>query len=247
MDNPHKGHRNRLRERYLRSGLDDYADHEILELLLTYAIPRVDVNPMAHALIDRFGSLSGVMDASMEELTSVDGIGETSAAFLRMLPEIFRRYEMDKLEPRETYDTLAQIGDYLRALYVGATVEKAYVLLFDNSRHLIGCHEIAEGTVNSVSINVPKIARLCFRANAASVVLAHNHPRGLAIPSGDDIDMTHAVDSALHTLGIQLLEHVIVTEHTFAPTMRRIKGVLRAAPGTDRIDEDFYLRFYGEA
>ena len=247
MDNPHKGHRNRLRERYLRSGLDDYADHEILERLLTYAIPRVDVNPMAHALIDRFGSLSGVMDASMEELTSVDGIGETSAAFLRMLPEIFRRYEMDKLEPRETYDTLAQIGDYLRALYVGATVEKAYVLLFDNSRHLIGCHEIAEGTVNSVSINVPKIARLCFRANAASVVLAHNHPRGLAIPSGDDIDMTHAVDSALHTLGIQLLEHVIVTEHTFAPTMRRIKGVLRAAPGTDRIDEDFYLRFYGEA
>ena len=247
MDNPHKGHRNRVRERYLRSGLDDYADHEILELLLTYAIPRVDVNPMAHALIDRFGSLSGVMDASMEELTSVDGIGQNAAMLIRMLPEIYRRYEMDKLEPRETYDTLAQIGDYLRALYVGATVEKAYVLLFDNSRHLIACHEIAEGTVNSVSINVPKIARLCFRANAASVVLAHNHPRGLAIPSGDDIDMTHAVDSALHTLGIQLLEHVIVTEHTFAPTMRRIKGVLRAAPGTDRIDEDFYLRFYGEA
>ena len=247
MDNPHKGHRNRLRDRYLRSGLDDYAEHEILELLLTYAIPRIDVNPMAHALIDRFGSLSGVMDASIEELTSVDGIGQSTAIMIHMLPEIFRRYEMDKLEPKETYETLAQIGEFLHALYVGVTVEKAYVLLFDNSRHMIGCHEIAEGTVNSVSVDVPKIARLCFRANAASVVLAHNHPRGLAIPSGDDIDMTHAVDSALHTLGIQLLEHVIVTENHYAPTMRRTKGILRAAPGTDQIDEDFYRHFYGEA
>ena len=242
----HAGHRERLRERYDRSGMDDYADHEILELLLTYAIPRGDVNGQAHALVQRFGSVAGALDALPEELSEVEGIGPNAARFLTMLPSVFRRYSLCKVAPEESMDTLAKIGEYLMALYTGITFERVYLLLFDNGMRLIDCVHLADGSVNCSNVTVRRIAELALFKHAAGVVLAHNHPRGLAIPSGSDHQVTQTVESALETLGVPLLEHIIVTENRYAPIVKQHRGLLRSSPVTGMIDRDFYSRFYGE-
>ena len=244
--NIHAGHRRRLRERYARSDMDDFADHEILELLLTYAIPRADVNAAAHNLIDRFGSVAGSLDALPEELCEVDGIGPGAAQFLTMLPSVYRRYELNKTEPGKPLDTLAKLGEYLHALYVGITFERVYVLLLDNSMSLIDCVNLGNGSVNCSNVTVRRIAELALRKHASAVVLAHNHPRGIAIPSGADIEVTQAVENALETVGVPFLEHVIVTENSYAPILRHRKGLLRSSPATGMTDKEFYQTFYGE-
>ncbi len=242
----HAGHRERLRERYARSGMDDFADHEVLELMLTYAIPRVDVNQQAHRLVERFGSVAGALDALPEELCEVDGIGPGAAQFLTMLPSLFRRYALNKCEPGEPMDSAGKIGEYLHAKYTGITFERVYLLLFDNSMRLIDCCHLDDGTVNCSKVTVRKVAELCLRKHAACAVLAHNHPMGLAIPSGADIEVTQTVENALETIGVQLLEHIIVTENSHAPIMRHHKGLLRSSPLTGMVDKGFFERFYGE-
>ena len=246
VKNPHAGHRKRLRERYARSGMDDFAPHEVLELLLTYVIPRVDVNNQAHALIDRFGSVAGVMDATEKELRDVKGIGPEAAQFLKMLPEVFRHYQLANCDSKDTFDTVAKLGDYLRALYTGVTVERVYLILLDNALKIKACIHLCDGSVNCSSVTVRTIAEHAFRENASAVVLAHNHPRGLAIPSGADLEVTQTVECALETIGVPLLEHLIVTENSYAPILRHHKGLLRSSPKTGQIDKAFYQRFYGE-
>ncbi len=245
-NNPHEGHRKRLRERYDRSGMDDFAPHEVLELLLTYAIPQVDVNPRAHALIERFGSVAGVMDATEKELCEVDGIGHETARFLKILPDAFRHYELARCDTKEPFDTVAKLGDYLRAMYTGVTVEQVYILLLNNKLQKIDCIHLSDGSVNCSAVTVRCIAEHALRKNAAAVVLAHNHPCGLAIPSGADLEVTQNVESALETLGIPLLEHMVITENSYAPILRHHKGLLRSSPKTGEIDKEFYQRFYGE-
>ena len=177
--NVHEGHRNRLRERYERSGLETYADHEILELLLTYTIPRGDVNPQAHALIDRFGSLSDVLDADRQELEAVENIGPKTALFLKMLPEVFRRYQLSQIDDRVPFDTVAKLGEYFHGLYIGATVERVYLLLLNNSLRLIKCIHLGDGAVNCSHVTVRCIVEAAVTQHAAAVVLAHNHPKGM--------------------------------------------------------------------
>ena len=242
----HDGHRARKREQFRSHGLDSFADHEVLELLLTYAIPRGDVNAQAHALIQRFGSVAGALDAIPEELCEVEGIGPNTARFLTMLPDLFRRYSLCKVAPTESMDTLTKVGEYLMALYTGITFERVYLLLFDNAMRLIDCVHLADGSVNCSNVTVRRIAELALFKHAAGVVLAHNHPRGLAIPSGSDHQVTQTVESALETLGVPLLEHIIVTENRYAPIVKQHRGILRSSPLTGKIDKEFYIRFYGE-
>ena len=244
--NIHAGHRERLRERFSRSGLDDFADHEVLELLLTYASPRVDVNATAHHLIERFGSVAGALDALPEELCDVEGIGPAAAQFLTILPCVFRRYALNKSKPGEPMDTLAKIGEFLHAKYTGITFERVYLLLFDNSMRLIDCCHLDDGAVNSSKVTVRRVVELCMFKHASCAVLAHNHPMGLAIPSGADIEVTRSVENAMEAVGMNFLEHIIVTENSYAPILRHHKGVLRASPVTGEIDKAFYERFYGE-
>ena len=243
----HEGHRKRLRERYDRSGMDDFADHEILELLLTYAIPRVNVNEQAHDLIARFGSVAGALDALPEELCEVERIGPEAARFLTMLPSVFRRYALNKTTPLRSMDTLAKIGEYMMALYTGVTFERVYLLLLNNSMELIECVHLGDGSVNCSNFTVRRIAELALLKHAAGVVLTHNHPHGLAIPSSADYQVTQNVESALEPLGIPLLEHIIVTENRYAPIVKQHRGMLRSSPVTGELDKEFYQRFYGEA
>lgn len=242
----HAGHRERLRERFLRSGMDDFADHEVMELLLTYAIPRVDVNEQAHALINRFGSVAGVLDALPDEICEIKGVGPAAAQFLTMLPSVFRRYALNKSEPGEPMETLSKIGEFLHAKYTGITFERVYLLLFDNSMRLIDCCHLDDGSVNCSKISMRKVAELCLLKHASCAVLAHNHPMGLTIPSSADLEVTQSVENALDTVGVMFLEHIIVTENSYAPIMRHQRGVLRASPYTGMIDKRFFERFYGE-
>jgi DNA repair protein RadC len=226
--------------------MDDFSDHEVLELMLTYAIPRVDVNGTAHNLIERFGSVAGALDALPEELCEVDGIGPGAAQFLKMLPCVFRRYALNKCEPGTPMDTLPKIGEFLLAKYTGITFERVYLLLFDNSMRMIDCCHIDDGTVNCSKITVRKVAELCLRKHASCAVLAHNHPNGMVIPSGADKEVTQTVENALETIGVTLLEHIIVNENAYAPIVRHQRGLLRSSPVTGTLDRGFYEHFYQE-
>lgn len=242
--NIHDGHRQRLRKRFFDEGIDHFSEHEVLELALTQILKRGDVNPVGHRLIKRFGSLSAVFDASIEELCSVDGVGEQTAFFLHLLPQLFKRYALDKCNISDTYDNVGKISEYLHALYTGVLNEQVYLLLFDNAMRLIDTCKISDGSVNCAAITVRKIVELALSKHAAGVVLAHNHPRGLPIASGNDLEVTRNIDCALATVSIPLIEHIIVTENSYATIVRSQKGMLRAAPTTGIIDEEFYKMFY---
>ncbi len=242
----HSGHRERLRERARKTGLDGLAAHEVLELLLTYCIPRVDVNEQAHALLDTFGSLSGVLDAPEEKLCRVKGIGPEAARFLKTFPQVFRLYAMDKGQPINSMNTAERMCAYLQNLYVGETNEKVYLLLFDNAMRLVSSQCMGEGTVNSVQVPVRKIVEEALFKGASCAVLAHNHPDGLPIPSEEDLTFTDAVNMALDLLGIPLVEHFLVTERQCVPIVRRRRGLLRSSPKTGELDEGFWRNFYGE-
>lgn len=206
-----EGHRARLKKRFLTEGLENFEPHNTLELLLFYAIPRVDTNPIAHRLIDRFGSVSAVLDASVSELSSVDGVGENAAIFLKLIGESYRYLDSDT----DNFDKLVlddeeRISKYLIGAYRGVPNEVVMLLMFDAKRRLIETCRVHEGSVSSAGVNIRKLAELALEKRAVSVILAHNHPGGLAFPSADDIAVTTALHRALVVLEIQLVSHYII-------------------------------------
>ena len=152
----HDGHRERLKKRFLSSP-DSFEDHELLELILFYSIPRKDTNEIAHDLLNHFGSLKGVFDADFSELIKIKGIKENSATLIKLIPQISRAYLLDKVSDDNLYDRADKIGEYLTSLYVGETVETVYILLLDNSYHLLNTVKLIEGNVNSAVITPKKI------------------------------------------------------------------------------------------
>ena len=217
-----------MRERLLREGLFAMAEHEVLELLLYAVIPRRDTNETAHALLERFGSLTAVFEAERDALLSVNGVGESAATYLFAVGQSARRYAAEKMSGKENkgevFDTPQKIAAYLFPRYLGIGVERVYLLLFDNSLHLLDCYRVIDGSVSGVPITMRKIAERAFQKGAAAAVLAHNHPGGLAVPSGDDIRLTRELDEAFRMLEIPLLEHFVFTEHAFAPIMSSVRA-----------------------
>ncbi len=195
--------------------MDDFEDHNILELLLFYSIPQKDTNPIAHALLDAFGSLSNVLDAPYEELVKVKGISENSASLLKLIAPLSRAYLDDKYKNGHVINSTEQAGEFLLPKFIGRTNEAAYLLSLDNKSKVINCSKIIEGNVNAVAISIRKIVELALKDNATACIVAHNHPLGLAIPSNDDIDTTLKIKEVLETLNIQLLDHIIVAEDDF--------------------------------
>ncbi len=242
----HKGHRTRLRKRYRTNGLDGFEPHEVMELLLTYSIQRKDVNEEAHALIERFGSVSAVLDAHEEELCSVKGIGPDTALFLHLLPDLFRLYALEECPTEAAMDTAEKITTYLNALFVGLTCERVYLLLFDNGMRLIDCSSVGEGNVNNVALDLCAIVERAVTKHASCAVLAHNHPGGHAIPSKEDYLITDQVAGLLDIVKIPLIEHFLVTKTLCTGILRRSRGLLRASPFTDQSGEAFWRQFYGE-
>ena len=217
MANPslHKGHRQRLKARFLETGLDSFTDVQALELLLFYAIPQKDTNPIAHALLDRFGSLSQVLDAEVEELEKVPGISDHGATLLRLVTELGRFYQVSSAQRTEILTTLDACGAYLVPRFFGRKLETVFLLCLDAKCKVLCCREIGEGSVNAASISVRKVVEAALSANATSVVLAHNHPSGVALPSADDVQTTRRIAAALSAVEVKLIDHIVVAEGDF--------------------------------
>ena len=240
----HAGHRQRLKNRYLEFGIENLSDHEALEMLLFYAIPQKNTNDLAHLLIDRFGSLRNVLTADVDSLKAVDGIGEHSAILIKLISDMHRKVRLSDNPDSEVMNSLSKIGKYLLNYYDGVGEERVTMMFLDNSMRLIDFVTLSHGSVNSSSVDYRSIAELSLRKKASAVILAHNHPGGLAIPSSEDRLISKNVDAALSVIGVHLIEHIIVGTANYAPTMQVHYGSLRAAPTTFKICEDFFSKFY---
>ena len=214
-ENNHKEHRQRLKERYHREGLDNFETHNILELLLFFGIPYKDTNNLAHELLKRFGSLSGVLEASREELMSVNGIGENAATLLNLIPSLSRKYLDDKVGEKTVMNSCEAIGNYLVAKYRFRQDEVFSMICLDQSCRLISWEIISSGTINITAVNSRKVIEAAMKTSANAVVLAHNHPNGLAVPSSDDIKSTMALVEALNIIGVRVLDHIIISGEDF--------------------------------
>lgn len=211
----HDGHRQRLINRFIRDGLDGFEDHNVLELLLFYSIPRADTNPIAHVLLDRFGSLEKVLSAPIDELTAVPGVGEKTAVFLSFQNALIRYYRVDSSLNTKILRSVEECGAYLLPRFLGRENETVFLLCLDAKCKVKACKEIGEGSVNSTSISVRRVVEAALGANASSVILAHNHPSGIAVPSREDIQTTHRVASALAAVEIILADHLVFADGDF--------------------------------
>lgn len=219
----HSGHRDRMRARFLETGGRGMADHELLELLLYYGIPRRDTNDTAHRLMEAFGSFSGVLEADVDLLGDVEGIGPGAATYISLLGECAARYTKEKMESgskKDVYDTAQKVVSYLATRYVGVDVERVYLLLFDNAMHMIDCFHVCDGSISGVTMSVRRITERAYRKGAAAAILAHNHPNGMASPSFEDIRITRRLAEAMRLLEIPLLEHYVIAGGYYSSAMQ---------------------------
>ena len=208
----HTGHRGRMKEEFLVRGIEGWPDHRVLELILFYAIPQGDVNPLAHELIDRFGSLAGVLDALPEELRKVKGMGEHSSTMLRLFPAVLGRYLEGRTEPGELVQTTQEAGHVLAPYLYGARNEMVYVLCLDGKEKVLGVRRISEGNNSSSDVTIRRVAEECMALRASFCYLAHNHVSGLALPSPEDMNTTSVVRAALEPLGVYLVDHLVFVD-----------------------------------
>lgn len=211
----HDGHRERLRARFAEHGLDSFNELNALELLLCYAIPRRDTNEIAHRLLDAFGSLSGVFQASMQELTSVPGIGENAATLILMVPQIVKKAHVSKAKETKIIRNSTDAGNFLLPYFLDEPDEIVMMLCLDNKRAVICCREMGRGVVNCVDANIRRMVETALKVKTTTVIVAHNHPNGVALPSREDDNFTRTLYRSLGLLGITLEDHIIVANDEF--------------------------------
>lgn len=208
----HDGHREKMRQRFLAGGLEGFAPHEALELLLYYAIPRRDTNPIAHALMERYGSLSAVLNAPVEDLQKVEGIGESAAILIHMIAQIDRKAAIADAAQETILNSSHKAGKYLLNHFMGKKRELVYQLCLDQKGKLLACKLLGEGGVNAASVDIRQVVENAILTSASAVILAHNHPSGIALPSNEDYAVTDRVKAALATIGVTLADHIIVAD-----------------------------------
>ena len=210
----HEGHFERLREKFDKGTLED---HEIIELLLHYVIPRVNTNDRAHALIYSSGGFSRMFDRSKKSLCLVEGIGPKSADFLRVISEVIKRYILDTCDTTALLRDSEQLHNYLRGIYVGAYIEEGYMLMFTGKGKFLGCESIGKGTREEGVIYVKNAVSIARDAGAEVVVIAHNHPDGIDIPSDTDIDTAKKLDVGFGNAGMRVHGQYIVADGVCVP------------------------------
>lgn len=208
----HHGHRERMKQEFLQGGLAHFSEPRVLELLLFYSRLQGDVNPLAHRLLDTFGSLAGVLDAPPEALAKVPGVGENTVVLLKLLPAIAARYLASRTSAEMILSDSASLHELFLPYFFGARNEMSYLACFDSKLKLLGVKKISEGSPNANEISIRKISTEALALNATVVVLAHNHPSGLATPSEEDIFTTRYIQDSLRPLGITLYDHVILAD-----------------------------------
>lgn len=209
------GHRQRVKDRFRMEGLDHFDEVHALELLLFYAKPRVDTKPLARALLDRFGSFAQVLEATPMELESVAGVGESVSTFLTLIRETGRYYQTRRNVGVEILDSSDKYGRYMLDRFYGRRNETVFLLCLDAKGKVLNCHLVGEGDVNSANIPIRKMVELALASNASAVVLAHNHPSGIAVPSWEDKVTTANLATALGAMDIVLADHIVVADGDF--------------------------------
>lgn len=207
-----QGHRERLRAKYADSSSHFVNDYELLELLLTYAIPRKDVKPIAKKLLDAFGTLDNILDADVKALVNISGVGEKTAVLINLVREINKRADISRNNHIICFDSVADITEYFKNLLTLEKNEKIIVVTLDSMNRIIAKHEVAEGTANFTVINPKKILEVILMDNPCGVVIAHNHPKGNMEFSSNDIDFTLKIRDLLNVIGIVLEDHIVVGE-----------------------------------
>ncbi len=214
----HSGHRNRLRDRFIAAGaskLSGFEAHEILELLLFYVMPRVNTNEIAHDLINTFGSLHAVFEADIHSLKQVHGIGEQSALFLHLMSGVFDEYAKSKVSIRNVIITSANVGEYVKPLFLAHIYEVFYIISLDAKNRVITYDLVCHGSMDSVGIKLRDIVSTVLRSNATSVILAHNHPGGRPVPSDADKRITRIIKQILHSIDVRVVDHIIVAGNEY--------------------------------
>jgi len=218
MDNrqsPHyAGHRERIRKKFLKEGLSPFTDYEALELLLTYSIPRGDVKPVAKYLLDKFGALSAVMDAAAEDLKKVDGIGDATAVFIRLIRDMNWRYMETSIKPEDYLSSPRSVINFARAR-IGRESNEFMMLIFVNTKNQFLKHEVlSEGSVSSVNMNIRDVVKKAIDVKKCSgIIVVHNHPSGHTHPSESDKEITGELARICKLLDIRLVDHIIVCSH----------------------------------
>ncbi len=213
----HSDHRQRIKNRFNLNGLDGFSDHEILEFLLFYAIPRQNTNEIAHNLVDHFGSLSAVFGADYEELVSMPNIGAHTATLIKAVPEIARQTHKDYTIKNKDFSDKVNLEKYIVSLFTHLKTERVYLLLFDNAYRLLDTVNLHEGSVNSIKISPRILVEKALFKHASIVILAHNHPNGIAVPSSDDITTTKQLKFVFDTMDINFAEHYIIADNKITP------------------------------
>lgn len=209
--NLHEGHRERLRIRFLSEGLDGFEDHNVLELLLFYSIPVKDTNELAHRLIKRFGSLSEVFDADPAELCSVAGVGEKTAALIKLMPELFRKYEVDKVKRQKNALTNAeQVAKFVSKYFKGLNNERLYALYLAPGCRPADFRLISEGGLSSTPVKNQLVVKNAYDLGVETIILVHNHPSGSVAPSKSDVNVTMDFANTIASLGLKLKDHIII-------------------------------------
>ena len=210
----HDGHRKRMKERFLRDGLDGFADHEALELLLYYAIPRRDTNELAHCLLERFGSLHGVLTAPVEELRKIEGVGEQAATYLATLCAVGRRVCLQDAR-EEKIITLEDAGAYFMRRLMDERRETLYQVNLDAKGKVRNCRRLSSGTAAMTPVCIREVVENALHNDASRVLLGHNHPSGVALPSEEDRLVTVQIAQALKAMDITLMDHIVVADGDF--------------------------------
>ena len=216
----HEGHRERMRERFFQHGLETFNEIEALEMLLYYAIPRKDTNPLAHALLDRFGSLDYVLSASEEELCEVPGISERTAALLMMVPQITQLSEVNRANRIKDVTRTEDAVSFLIPRFRNQRREILLLLCLNSQKQITHVEVMNKGAVNYVTFDPRRVVEVALKRQAVSVIIAHNHPDGPALPSKEDDSATSQVYRALNTVGISLYDHIIIAVEDYASYRR---------------------------
>ncbi|MBO5928907.1 MAG: DNA repair protein RadC [Clostridia bacterium] len=213
-DNLHRGHRKRMKAQFLQSGAEHFESHQLLEMLLFYGIPQKDTNPLAHKLLNEFGSLSGVLNADFEDLCRIDGISEHTATLLMLCGQLVPRCYQEK-QNRRPLDTEKALAEYLQPHFIKQKKEKVVLLSLNNRKEPLACTIVSKGSITAAEAGAREIVEIALRTKATAVVLAHNHPAGHPIPSAEDLAVTKQLVRALQLVDVLLVDHLIFVEDEY--------------------------------
>ena len=211
----HKNHRERMRKRFSEHGFDGFAEHEVLEMLLYYAIPRRDTNPLAHTILNEYNSIANVFEADVSELAKLPGLSESSATLLSMVPHLCRVYEKSKCDRDNLLHDTESIGQYAVSLLKGKVNEEFALICLDSNRRVHWSGIIAKGTIDRIEAYPRLVVAEVIKHNAKNVVFAHNHPHSTLMPSAADKNTTKKLAEILKGIDVVVADHIIVAGNRF--------------------------------